>query len=26
MKTHDNSISLCVRALQHVRPCKNGSS
>src|SRR5260370_38566963 len=25
-ETHDNSISLCVRALQYVRACKNGSS
>ena len=25
-ETYDNSISLCVRALQYVRACKNGSS
>src|ERR1700704_3612662 len=25
-ETHDNSSSLCVRALQYVRACKNGSS
>jgi hypothetical protein len=25
-ETYDNSISLCVRALQHGRACKHGSS
>src|SRR5882762_6488178 len=25
-ETHDSSISLCVRALQYVRACENGSS
>jgi hypothetical protein len=25
-ETYDNSISLCVRALQHGRTCKHGSS
>jgi hypothetical protein len=25
-ETRDNSIGLCVRALQYVRACKNGSS